>query len=330
MRKFLLLVLFAGFAARADAAADFFGVKMISEDFARDIAFRENITAPDFTNDRPGTDKRIYAYGYSSSILGRGRGVSFIVHNHSEKEISTEYLFRECIIITKDNKRYEASETEMQWRKGKLRPGDKAVFNIRFPGVDVPKGQVRMIILSFGLGETQIFLYPLENKQGLSEARKISSVKPPKKKRGRREEAKTTVKETALVVPQNAEEYGKKETDKMVGKIAHKDRLWSMNNPDRAWQYEEKYTITPDVTPRANAEVVIVNPDYRFVVVNAGKMDGILRGTEINIRRGGRRIARVTARQVRDRVTAASILPEWATGETVKTGDLAELEQKIA
>ena len=145
----------------ANAAPDFFGVKMKSEDFAKNIALQENIKIPDFTNDRPGTDKRIYAYAYTSSFLGRGRGLSIQVYNHSDRDISTERLYRECVVVTRDGRRFERSQPEMEWRRDVLPSGADTTFNMVFPGVDLKNEDVSMIIFSFGLGETNIFLFPL-------------------------------------------------------------------------------------------------------------------------------------------------------------------------
>ena len=330
MRKFLFLflVFVAGGASSALAAPDFFGVKMISEDYARDIAVRENNKVPDFTNDRPGTDKHVYAYGYSSSYLGRGRGISFVVYNHSENAIATKSLFQECVLITKDGKRHERSKVEMQWRKDKLPAGARATFNVFFSGLDLRKEDVRMIVLSFGSGETQIFLYPLETKSNQDEAKAISlkNQAPVKKKDSKKKKDSQAPPSYPFIPDQpSAKEYGEAETHRIV----YKDRPWTMGNPDKVWQHQEVYKVTPNVTPRAKAEVVIVNPVYHFVVIDAGFVDGINLGSEINVFRDGRRIGRVRVRQVRDKTAAASILPEWKTGEAIQVGDLIELEQEI-
>ncbi len=134
---------------------------MKSEDFARDVTVRESLTIPDFANDRPGTDKRIYAQAYTSSTIGAGRGVSLHIFNHSDKPLATEKLFRELIIVTKDGDRYDRSETEMMLTQELIEPGKDATFNYTFPGVKIPKDEIEMIICSFGLGETKIFLFPM-------------------------------------------------------------------------------------------------------------------------------------------------------------------------
>ncbi len=145
----------------AFATPDFYGVEMKSEDFARDVTVRENLIMPDFTNDRPGTDKRIFAQAYTSGTVGAGRGVSVHVFNHSDKPLATEKLYRELTIVTKDGDRYDRSETEMMISRDLIEPGLDATFNFTFPGVKIPKDEIDMIICSFGLGETKIFLFPM-------------------------------------------------------------------------------------------------------------------------------------------------------------------------
>ncbi len=143
------------------ATPDFYGVQMKNEGFARDVTVRENLTMPDFTNDRPGTDKRIYAQAYTSSTIGAGRGVSIHVFNHSDKPLETERLYRELIIVTYNGDRYDRSEAEMMLTRDLIEPGKDATFNYTFPGVKIPKDEIEMIICSFGLGETKIFLFPM-------------------------------------------------------------------------------------------------------------------------------------------------------------------------
>lgn len=161
----LSLFILALLANRAFATADFYGVQMKSEDFARDIAVRENNIIPDFTNDRPGTNKQIYAQAYTSSTIGAGRGVSVHVFNHSDHPLSTEKLYRELTLVTREGERYDRSESEMMLTRDQIEPGKDATFNFTFPGIRVPREEVAMIICSFGLGETKIFLFPMPREE---------------------------------------------------------------------------------------------------------------------------------------------------------------------
>ena len=156
-----LLIFMSLIAPSAHGAADFYGIKMKSEDFAQNIDIRENNLVPDFSQGRPGTDKRIYAYAYVSDVVGSGRGVSIQVYNHSEKPLATEKIFRDLTLVTWTGKRYDRSHTEMMRNRDSLGPGENATFNFSFPGIRVPRDQIRMMICSFDLGTTMIILLPL-------------------------------------------------------------------------------------------------------------------------------------------------------------------------
>ncbi len=143
------------------AGADFYGVKMKSEDFAQNVFLVDSPKIPDFANDRPGTDKRIYAYGYMSTFLGGGKGIALEVFNHSDGPIATDQLFRELTVVTYDGRRYDRAEAEMMWSRKMLAPGAHATFNFKFPGARIHKDEVRMVICSFDMGGTNIFLFPL-------------------------------------------------------------------------------------------------------------------------------------------------------------------------
>jgi hypothetical protein len=165
LRTLKTLTLAAALAAvlvpAAHAAPDFYGVKMKSEDFAQDVFLIDNVKIPDFTNERPGTDKRIYAYGYMSGFLSGGRGISVRLYNHSDRPIATDELFREMTVVTYSGARYDRAHTEMMWKKGTLKPGEEATFNYKFPGVRLDKDEIRLVVCSFDMGETMIVLFPL-------------------------------------------------------------------------------------------------------------------------------------------------------------------------
>ena len=154
-------LLFTALAVSAEAAPDFYGVKMKSEDFTKDVFLIENNKIADFSNNRPGTDKRVYAYGYMSSVLGGGHGFALQVYNHSDHAIATEKLFRGLTVVTYDGRRFDRSETEMMWSRDRLEPGQDATFNFKFPGLRLEKDEIRMMICSLDMGDTLIFLFPL-------------------------------------------------------------------------------------------------------------------------------------------------------------------------
>lgn len=158
----LFFFLFALGTSVAYAAADFYGIKMKSEDFAQNIQLKENNLVPDFSASRPGTDKRVYAYAYVSGTVGGGKGVSIQVYNHSDGPFATDRLFREMALVTWSGTRYDRSETEMMRNRDSLGPGEDATFNFTFPGIRVPKEEIRMIVCSFDMGGTMIILFPLK------------------------------------------------------------------------------------------------------------------------------------------------------------------------
>ena len=302
---------------------------MKGEDFARNVMVRENNLVPDYSNDRPGTDKRIYAYAYASTYLGGGRGLSIVVYNHSDKDISTEQLFRECVVIAKNGYRYDRSEVEMQWRRDVLRAGQDATFNISFPGIDLRKADIRMIIFSFGLGETNLYLFPLESKQ-------FTRIKAPfPRKNSDRKPMPPTVSATTKKAPPVSAQKSTASTGSGVAPskeetkpVIYEDRPWSMDNPDKVlWQHQElpKAPTPPGAVPRASAEILIVDSDHGFVVMNVGRVDGVAPGSEISVLRDARLIAKVAAKQVRDKVSAALILPEWKYKTAIEVGDQIEL-----
>ena len=437
---FLAALLF--FPRNAWAGPDFYGVKMKSEDFARNVMLQENYVTPDFSNERPGTDKRVYALGYTSSFLGRGRGLSITVFNHSDKPIGTERLFRECVVLTNEGKRYDRSHPEMEWHRDALAPGQEATFNISFPGVNLRSQDIRMITLSFGLGETKIFLFPMAppappQAAPVKKIEKPKAEKPKAKPKLRKKETpklapsvkeveKETSKETAPasklsahcvapikvmqsllrrvtekvgdiaahrrspappeaeetdlsgtetqtggipapetmpakeepgvveVLPQHPDKdvpvnypYQKtsqviegvtynfrpdfqravQEAEKQTVETVTKDRPWSLGNPDTALVRKEPYEMNTGVLPRDTAQVVIVNPNNIFIVFNAGLEDGVAPNSIVSVLRGGRRVGKAMASKVRDRITAAVVLPEWRTKDKIQVGDVVSLTE---
>ena len=122
-------------------------------------------------------------------------GVSIQVYNHADEAFATDKLFRELTLVTWNGKRYDRSETQMMLNRDKLDPGEDATFNFTFPGIRVPKEEIRMIVCSFDLGDTLLILFPMESKTAPAET---------PKKSGRisdlfkRRDAQTPVKKTVV------------------------------------------------------------------------------------------------------------------------------------
>ena len=74
-------------------------------------------------------------------------------------------------------------------------------------------------------------------------------------------------------------------------------------------------------TASANGQVVVVNREYDFVVVNLGKNQGLSVGQEFQIVRGDAVLGKVKVEKVYDELSAAAILPE-SQKENIREGDL--------
>ncbi len=414
-RTLSAVFVFAALTLPAHAAPDFYGVQMKSEDFAQDTFLIENNKIADFSNNRPGTDKRIYAYGYTSSVVGGGHGFSIEVFNHSDKAIGTEKLFRELVLVAYDGRRYDRSETEMMWSRDRLGPGEEATFNFKFPGILIGIDEIRMVICSFDLGNTSIYLFPLRAPEApviapkKKEPKKIALKKETPKKEAQKNLSKTetpknsaekkqaapfcpapikalqaffhgvgermsgknepepppvspedkkvvevnaegataieragsadkqTVSDYPLVRPEQVIEGARyqfspsfrkqvQESQRQVEKTVYRDRSWSLDNPDRLFTHESAGG-SPVAFPRREANVVLVNPEYGFVVVDAGFENGFGKNVILDVVRNGRRIGKVMITKPRDKMSGAVILPEWRTREEIRSGDIVGLSR---
>lgn len=67
--------------------------------------------------------------------------------------------------------------------------------------------------------------------------------------------------------------------------------------------------------------VQMVNPMYGFIIVNAGKHDGLVKNTVINIVRNNKIIGKAVVEKLKDSTAAAVTMPEW-NKEDIKVGDM--------
>jgi hypothetical protein len=97
---------------------------------------------------------------------------------------------------------------------------------------------------------------------------------------------------------------------------------------DTAAEFAEKPSIDPVklgkiVVQKSSGYAVRVqhvNPNYGFIVINAGTLDGLKMGAVINIIRDKRLIGRAVIEKPRNKTSVAVIIPEW-TAEKVEVGD---------
>jgi hypothetical protein len=73
--------------------------------------------------------------------------------------------------------------------------------------------------------------------------------------------------------------------------------------------------------PALQGQVIVVNREYDFIVVNLGSSHGLVLGQEFQIVRGEQVLGRVKVEKIYDELSAATILPE-SNEEAIREGDL--------
>ena len=68
-------------------------------------------------------------------------------------------------------------------------------------------------------------------------------------------------------------------------------------------------------------QVIVVNREYDFVVINMGRNQGLAVGEEFQIVRGERVMGRVKVEKIYDELSAAAILPD-TDKDAIREGDL--------
>ena len=77
------------------------------------------------------------------------------------------------------------------------------------------------------------------------------------------------------------------------------------------------------LAPPVDGQVVVVNREYDFVVMNLGKNHGLAIGQELRIVRGDQVLGTVKVEKVYDELSAAAILPD-SQKENIREGDLVK------
>ncbi|MEI8345506.1 MAG: hypothetical protein WCG06_05485 [Candidatus Omnitrophota bacterium] len=152
--------------ARPLAAADtgFYGVKMSSEAYARDMLQNKDfkLTAGAFA-DNPSIDKSVYATANFKNTIHTGRALEVTVFNHSKREIGAKYQFNEFTLVFKDGTREEFTDSGFVFYPNveKILPGTSVRYCVGLNGLEFRKSDIEMIVCSFNLDETRIVLLPL-------------------------------------------------------------------------------------------------------------------------------------------------------------------------
>jgi len=85
-----------------------------------------------------------------------------------------------------------------------------------------------------------------------------------------------------------------------------------------------KMVKLPESSVSTQGQVLVVNKEFAFVVVNIGEKDGI-KGSEIlDVYRGNQLLGRVQVERIYDTMSSAVILPEFSKDE-IKEGDIVRL-----
>jgi hypothetical protein len=87
-----------------------------------------------------------------------------------------------------------------------------------------------------------------------------------------------------------------------------------------AAETEPAPAATAPARPVKPAKVLVVNRKFSFVVANLGKEEGGTIGTELDIYRDGELIAKTKIEKLYDKMSAATILPEWKRAR-IREGD---------
>ena len=78
--------------------------------------------------------------------------------------------------------------------------------------------------------------------------------------------------------------------------------------------------VSVSAEPSTNGQVVVINRDYDFIVMNLGKNHGLLIGQEFQVVRGAEILGKVKVEKVYDELSAATILPD-SKKDIIREGD---------
>ncbi len=148
------------------------------------------------------------------------------------------------------------------------------------------------------------------------------------------EDAYRQLKEQYGLMLQAKETLEAKLRELMAGKGVELDRIEVSTNYFSDFSEEETYEEEPSwesesdfyqeaeavySDPRS-ANVMVVNKKYNFIVANMGKIDGVSVGSELDIYRDEVFVAKTRIEKLYDKMSAATILPEWKNTR-IREGD---------
>jgi hypothetical protein len=101
------------------------------------------------------------------------------------------------------------------------------------------------------------------------------------------------------------------ENKKLKGEVRRLASLWSDVQG-------ESVPLPADLT----AKVVVTDPKWRFVILNAGEKQGVVERGEVLLSRNGKLIGRAKVTSVQAERCVANLVPGWGVGEVLE-GDIA-------
>lgn len=143
--------------ASASSSPDFYGIKMNSENHARDLAPDELALFPV----RRGFDKNVYAYGHIDTTFNNTRSITFDIFNNTDNDLLIEKSFREYYVVLRNGERYRLNEPGLSMSVDRIAARNKGRLRADFGSLNVTKEQIEMVVCSFDMGKVKIVLLPI-------------------------------------------------------------------------------------------------------------------------------------------------------------------------
>jgi len=163
--SFFVMAYFLSGCATVSERAELYGIKMKREFSAKDFAMKPTADESfDYSYRKSTMDNELYAYGHFETIeylAGKISSIRVTIVNGSETPLAVERVFASFALVTKDGERYELESPAAFYPATRfILPGTQETFALSVAPYKLTKEDIRMVICSFGLGETKIILFP--------------------------------------------------------------------------------------------------------------------------------------------------------------------------
>ncbi len=337
-------LVFLACSSSARAEQDFYGIQMRNEAWARYMVRQEKSEVyVDDLVEGPILSHVIHAEGSAKPLDEDKLDIRITVFNDSTKAIPAEYNLRDFYLYTSAGKKYSLVDTQEEIVR--IDPRSKATFTPSAGNLVLKNSEIEMVVVSFDLGQTQLFLFPWSKKDAINKlvsplppelpleeptqefkraAGKTSSKKDlwswlaskKKNKSPRRSDqpiqAASVEAAPAARAPEPAGSGSDERLHRSIKNFVYEPSDGSAGVP------EEEQMLGPTVG--GDAQVISFDREYNFLTLNLGERDGLKRNMTLSIVRDGKLVAKARVKQVRAAVAAATLLPETMHGE-VRAGD---------